>query len=462
MVRSEEPAHLKSIGFDHDVVVLPSKPVRPVEEWVGIALGFDVEGVYWSAHGDFSPANLGSFCKTRRLVEPAAFHLRGERIRSPAVSYTPKTVWVLGSGFSRSLGGPLLKELIGYKAQQETHAVFPRIGPRALVYRLFTDQKDKLWEHAEDFLDFIDTAMLPQSPRYQILQNCARIAMMSLNEDPDSFSAGALHRLATLTVAAECSTYTENCDVRSEAWGPYVDWAIKLGERDTVVTFNYDLVLEKLGTAEYVRGIGESTVAFPKADGSIRLLSGAGICPILKLHGSADWVCHANAENRRLSRLEDLADAEDYSLLIATPGTAKSKHVNKVFRVIWQNALDAITAADVVVFMGYRFPPSDSEARGKLLGALRKNKQPFVKVHTVLGPNLHEPDSVRLVALLQHTLRSAGRYPVADLPRFIHMTKKPAMFEVVAQPLYAQDFMTVMHPAEMFDEKMMQLCSAIP
>lgn len=379
--------------------------------------------------------------------------------------YEPKTVWVLGSGFSRSLGGPLLDELIGPRAEQDTTAVFPDLGSREIVYLLFRRHRGTLWAHAEEFLDFIDTALLSYSPRRRILEHHLNSACYeALGADAAVLTVEDLRDQAILTVAAECSTYTDHCDVRAEAWGPYLEWAYALSHKDTIVTFNYDLVLEKLAGAENVCAIGPSTVAFPtgEADGRIHLVRGRGVTEIFKLHGSVDWLFKEGAETKRLARLHDAINSDGYRLLIATPGATKSRYVNKMLRVVWGRAMGAIEEAEVIVFMGYRFPPSDSEARGRMLAALRQNKRPFVKVHTVLGPNLNEPDTVRLVALLTHTLKGAGRFHVSELPQLGQMPKKPPAFDVVARPLYAQDFMTVMHASEMFDANIMHSCSPIP
>jgi hypothetical protein len=71
-------------------------------------------------------------------------------------------------------------------------------------------------------------------------------------------------------------------------------------------------------------------------------------------------------------------------------------------RLLWDAACKEVTDASVVVFMGYRFPPTDSYALERLLGALGENKTPnTLHVVTVLGPN--NPDEERLA----HMARTA-------------------------------------------------------
>lgn len=356
-----------------------------------------------------------------------------------------KTVWVLGSGFSKSLGAPLLYELFGDKAEQETKEAFPVLGPRDFAYYLFRKHRGVLWEHAEDYLDFIDTALLPDSPRRRILNRHLEAAGNQLLP-PDDLppSIEELRKEAILTVAAECSTFTEIGDVRSEAWAPYVDWACKLGDSDSIVTFNYDLVLETVGTDPDVRAIGVETVAFPKnSDGHLHRQHGASVCEIFKLHGSADWAINDGGVHKRLSSLEEIVGEGDFGLLIATPGATKQRLVSKLLSVLWTRAEDALAEAEVIVFIGYRFPPSDSEARTRLLRAIEKNKSPLLTIHTVLGADLHHKDVVRLKGLLTHALKAAGRIDADSVAAMSPIGKLPLAYRVVTQPLFAEDFLTV-------------------
>jgi hypothetical protein len=47
-------------------------------------------------------------------------------------------------------------------------------------------------------------------------------------------------------VAAECAAFLQHVDPTREQWRPYRRWAASLTPNDTVVTFNYDRVLEML------------------------------------------------------------------------------------------------------------------------------------------------------------------------------------------------------------------------
>lgn len=366
-----------------------------------------------------------------------------------------KTVWVLGSGFSKSLGGPLLYGLFGSKAEHETKEVFPQLKDRGLAYHMFRKLKGGFWEHAEDYLDYLDTALLPHSPYLNIIERHLKSAEFEGFGGKHDRSIEELRRQAILTVAAECSTYTEQCDLRAEAWGPYIDWACKLGDSDTIVTFNYDLALEKIGEDKDVRAIGFATVARPMNDtGELERLQGAGCCEIFKLHGSVDWAFSGTGSYKRIQSLSEVAEPGGLRLLIATPGASKKRYVNKQLNVLWTRATDALSEAEAIVFIGYRFPPSDSESRTKLLRAIAKNSSPYLKIHIVLGPDVNADDVVRLKGLLTHTLKGAGRLPVEEVQRMSPLGRLPDAYSVVTQPLLAEDFLTVISPGELYDAQM--------
>src|SRR5258705_3289664 len=74
------------------------------------------------------------------------------------------TVWVLGSGFSRPLGGPMLNQLLSKPLQDEVLARYPgktRLSDLSaqLVRVLYEEWKNDFREpDAEEFLDYLDGA----------------------------------------------------------------------------------------------------------------------------------------------------------------------------------------------------------------------------------------------------------------------------------------------------------------
>src|SRR5688572_5111669 len=109
----------------------------------------------------------------------------------------PRTVWILGSGFSRSLGGPLLKDLFSERGREWTRLHFKDEDPPAPpgggagrdklqpVYDLFqqwvigsTRQKRRgsLWNDAEDFLEVLAVAQATSSAGTYAARQIDRLA----------------------------------------------------------------------------------------------------------------------------------------------------------------------------------------------------------------------------------------------------------------------------------------------
>ncbi|MEI9948279.1 MAG: SIR2 family protein [Pseudomonadota bacterium] len=354
------------------------------------------------------------------------------------------TVWILGSGFSKSLGGPLLNDLLTERGRLELFARFPGLRDNwGKAHKLFQEHlkgstdpaSSRLWEHAEEFLDFVDAAAAnPNSPVATVLRsamNASNFRELAIED---------LRKMAVLSVAAECS-FAAYCDPQTEAWQPYVNWASQLAEGNTIVTFNYDTVLETLGgmSTGVVRHLGKRTTILPWVNQS---LEDKRDVPILKLHGSVSW----STKGARPSILNehelslDVAFEHGYVPLLASPGPAKHQARHGELAPLWNRMHAAIEFADTLVFMGYRFPPSDSTARLDIFKAIKSNKQPHLKIHVVLGPNVGSPDNVRLASMLDVILKDAGRERTDTRNGSVNVS-----YNIVQQPLFVEDFFTVLN-----------------
>lgn len=341
-----------------------------------------------------------------------------------------KTVWILGSGFSKSLGGPLLNELLTTDSEQKSKARYPSVPHATAPYRVYWqhnpaypkpespmwDKPPDFWTNAEEFLGFMDAV---RSPGYR------QTLFKEKHVDND---LRQLHRECIQAIAMECLFIDQAPDMDEEVWQPYIGWAEQLTNDDAIITFNYDLVLESLAALRLPCGLGSDSVLLPTERPS------TAVTNVFKLHGSVDWTREGPAGDdvpRRELPLKIISD--NLVPLVAAPGPEKRQHANGLLSKLWEGALEAIRDADMIVFVGYRFPPSDSEARRRILGAIREGKRQRLAVYTALGPRTSEDDSIRLQALLDATLsRRRG-----TMGGFNYMLK--------ALPLYAQDFLTVFH-----------------
>jgi hypothetical protein len=379
------------------------------------------------------------------------------------VENTQRIVWVLGSGFSVPLGGPMLKDLLSVRLHNDVARRYASEGLDAEemrdVLRLYhygrqfpegaegwlkpgEDATNKLgellWEHAEDFLDTLDTcAGDPREPFGQHLQTTLKGTYYARARGKEPATLQQLSHAARKHIAAECCSFLDRNSAAKERWRPYARWQSALVSRsDTVITFNYDCVLEKLNesgeTFDIISRFGEPTA----------------IAQAYKLHGSTSWTGSTEGqpgherlvitEGSRTSALQ----CNHSELLIATPGPNKTNAAT-LLRPWWDAAQKRLEAADAVVFMGYRFPPSDSDARSELLRALAKNTSQHLTLHVVLGPRLDD-DVARLEQMLRYSMGGRDDYSGPHLPR-----DKPS-YRLRVHRLYAQDFMSLVSRNQLF------------
>jgi hypothetical protein len=314
-----------------------------------------------------------------------------------AMADNVKTVWILGSGFSAGLGGPLLNELLSPSGKSKMLSKYDSVRDEVgIVYDTYWRHHPELrkevgnpgaiyWRHAEEFLDFIDEAATRSGPRTTEFEGLGT-----------KLPAKEFHKRAVRAVAAEC-LFTEPMNLSPESWQPYRSWANGLTSNDSIVTFNYDLVLERSyadnGTTPHV-------VVMP---GKPRL---DGYTNIYKLHGSVNWRSINDGDDVEVRNAGDILTDKQMPL-IATPGPSKRLHAAGLLASIWKLALETIRNADIIVFIGYRFPPSDSEARRTILQAIRQSKRQELMLHTGLGPRTSDDDTIRLKAMLEAVLQAS-------------------------------------------------------
>lgn len=381
-------------------------------------------------------------------------------------------VWVLGAGFSRPLGGPLLPELMRPEVRSLLAACYPEPHYRnhepfvELVLYLYAygrrfqegrelavqgEPGEHLWQDAEQFLDYLDTAAADENaPARRQIERIVRAAGSYWRLWPMENGGAAgfliLSRTAKRIVAGVCSAFLRGADPSTERWEPYLTWARSLMPGDTVITFNYDAVPDLLATQTKTLEVASL--------GGVRNSAAARV---LKLHGSVNWrVKGWPADEMRLptgNEAVEIAIEKDFDfsltcapheLAIASPGPVK-RAVSGWLKPLWDEAAEALRYASAIVFVGYRFPESDSYARRRLLDAIGSNTRKYLPVHVVLGPQ--PGDAQRLRSLLDFKL--AHRKEVANDGTALKVTQHPfetdKVRNLLVHPLYAQDFLSVVH-----------------
>lgn len=375
----------------------------------------------------------------------------------------PNIVWILGAGFSKPLGGPLLvqllspgsfldltqrfsgqKLLVGDASQWAVHIYhYGRNYEEGGLLNVGVQRPpgEFLWGDAEVFIDYLDAACAAGTGSSRIARISQRLQNVSpwmalLPNQPAQLDdmVPASRRL----IAAECSVFVEDGDVASERWQAHRKWLSALDNRHTIVTFNYDRVIEEINDW----WVSQSAQHFAKV-----LLphenpfdaAWAGRARVLKLHGSVDWQATRRGQHAQFAVHTDslfALSAPANELALATPGPTKAT-VTGELQQLWGWCRDDISTADAIVFIGYRFPPTDTQSREQLLGMIRQNASSLLHLHVVLGPEIGNKDVVRLAALLKFACEQSGRFHALD-PRGAR-----GRYQLHVHPLYAEDFFSI-------------------
>lgn len=335
-----------------------------------------------------------------------------------------RTVWILGAGFSRSLGGPLLDDLLSMRSWSRFCAQDPKweededLNQTYALYhygRGFPEGYifhpdgvglvgQKFWRSAEEFLEFLNSGsesdlkhreMLLSKMQASLvpqLQRCQAGRLPGVLRD--EVSIANLSMAALRIIARECDFVPIREAKEHLKWErarPYLAWGSSLNGNDHILSFNYDLVIEGLASqTAIIHGVADE-----RFSDSAQERRSAGAPTLYKMHGSLDWES-VDGGYRRVPLTEVSEPA------IATPGNAKLEMKEGGFKSIWEEAERQIRAAERIIWIGYSLPASDASAVESILTALSENTCEDLEVEVVMGPP--SDDASRVKALLDRAI----------------------------------------------------------
>lgn len=343
-------------------------------------------------------------------------------------------VYILGAGFSLPLGGPLfgdllsmrLKALYDYKFsavppdcnQEYWNLVrgFPRIIMQALEHE---HGVSPLQLNAEEILEYAE--LLCSHESNFLTNQIFNLASQYLPRENRESYRPELFRLLKARLAMETHFFLEDLAETSERWIPYDNWYSKLDSNDTIITTNYDLVMETL-ESRYCKAIG---TALPQTCdiaeiGTQRRQRGPYV---YKLHGSIDWFEHEDRAKRRTIRNSSELIHKD--ILIGTPGLAKAELARSLLRDQWKQAMIEVEQCNVLSMVGYSLPATDNFLRTTLLDQIAKNTR-LRLVNIILGDRNERGN--RAKSVLKQSVRNRDNTNGREV-------------KVLLPSVYAQDFL---------------------
>ncbi len=293
------------------------------------------------------------------------------------------TVIVLGAGFSKPAGGPLLAELLATEYIERSdantealEAVRGLLGqPRGdgfaggSIEDLFTE----IWREAR--------------------------TAGSIVVDDRQWGANTLLIELTTHLASVCGRlHVRRGTGLWAAYLAYLGWLIDNSKTLTFITFNYDLLLEQLLDDRDLRyGYGHrSGVEFDDPSRRRRVARSGAEVQLLKLHGSSNWgVCRGC---RKAGVFDDSVTAFEApympGLRRKTCPRCKEKYLesgiippilgkageSRPMEAIWRAARAALRRAREIVVIGYSLPESDLEAVSLFREVESPLKRPRIKL----------------------------------------------------------------------------------
>jgi hypothetical protein len=323
-----------------------------------------------------------------------------------------KSVYIVGAGFSRPLGGPLFTNLLTMEYWQLHSDIDMPEEIRQCLAQLHRAKGRSIDEmlglterlNAEELI-----ALLEWSSRNPATKR-ARLVCDALTDIPaknryksnEEFLSVLNIQLKRL-IACQCNSFTHLLEADSDTSAPYKSWIKSLTPEDTIITFNYDTAIETLALT--------CGIEFPREPGQFM----SNQARLIHVHGCVDWIKSGNG----LSYVPQ-AYLGGNDLCIGLPGLEKAKitEIEKM-RSLWMSMRHAIHEADVVSIVGYSMPATDNMARQEILGSLKHGQ----RVNLVVGSDSFT--SGRMQSLIQPIVGTNGL----------------GVSRVVDLKMYAQDYL---------------------
>lgn len=355
-------------------------------------------------------------------------------------------VYILGAGFSKPLGCPLFTELFAASYNRVVPHLDFRENPGGWILGRIVQDLPSIYNrlndisgstNAEQFLELCDSARLPQ---YNWFTNAFIKSLVWLEsaykdadlpwDENDVFELGIIG--TRIRLALETNHMVTSTPDASERWIPYMEWFRGLGKSDTIISLNYDLLVETAATKTDRAFPGRNFIAkedVRSVDDFLAQNMEHLTLPLLcKLHGSVDWVLRNDTAFVKRYSIYDYF--EGLPPLLGTPGAGKRSLSGGCLKKVWSTAVERLREAHVISIVGCSLPETDNDFRIKLLDSIIKSTGNLKVINIVLGQPT--PHSQRARAILEQAIK---------LNNLVGKSIKVKLL-----PIYAQDYLPYYRP----------------
>jgi SIR2-like domain len=335
-------------------------------------------------------------------------------------------VYILGAGFSREAGLPLISDflsqmrdsydwLVQQNREQEAKAVDKvlkfRLAAASAAYWVNLDL-----ENIEELfsLAFANTDGIAESMRFAIAATLdyARKTKGSLRTRLQVRHDGTLFKNDKWPDWIKQSDQQPTDNSGFYEIGSYALHVARLmgmlkdgkpqGE-NTFITFNYDTLLEEALTELNLSITYGSRIESPFTPNA---KSRAEPTPVYKLHGSMNWT-RTGAESKAIKAFEHYFQVVTPQLLPElVPPTWKKIFENEI-ETIWEEAVEKLTTATRIIIIGFSMPPTDMHFKYLLAAGLKKN----ISLRQILfvNPDTNDELKPRVETMLRQAYVKSGR-----------------------------------------------------
>lgn len=329
-----------------------------------------------------------------------------------------KIVYVLGAGFSRDVGAPILKEFLNYgngnisKMESDNTLLKGKLYLLYLIYLKFLEEN----EIKNNEINVEDFAQYLQNKRgfYRISKGEAMELFPKIPDDNIPEEIIEEQRISKSYIKMLLDFYYFRF-IHSEIEKKWSDKNLfnyrkffkhlAGSELNTIITYNYDCIPE-IFLNEYVEGFNycleDMNINIVKIEPPIKNINIRN--KIIKLHGSINWYYCRTCKNLKIDKIGTLKDYDyneitnytdhkknekceyyDEEINNNVPGSFEMFMIPPGFKVepisdeLEEKARDELKDANKIIFIGYRFLENDIDAR-RLFNHRKTEYKPDVKV----------------------------------------------------------------------------------
>jgi hypothetical protein len=316
-----------------------------------------------------------------------------------------RNVYILGAGFSKDAGAPLIHDFLDRarelfddpdssldaREREQFEQVFKfkrEVAKAREKFRIDLDNIEQLFGLVEMSQRLGTEPPAPREATVYLIAKTLQLALASTSRRPrvrvgrvQGYAGQAsFEKYVTRDASGgdifETDIYTHFALLLS---GKYDDQKKLASRSNTVITFNYDLVLDDaLGRVGSKPGYELANASFDEPSGNDPEV------PLLKLHGSTNWaVCECgqiHVLGQKATSDPDLFRSRPcvncgkigLRLLLVPPSWDKSEY-SRVMQPVWKRAVEALKSATRICVIGYSMPEADAFFKFLLALGLAEN-----------------------------------------------------------------------------------------